>query len=81
MCGCTGGGVRNSGRRPVISPKRVGILGSSSIPRGPSPSELRALSAKAAVSAQAISNDAGLTQKRRDIERRRREAIARRLGK
>lgn len=80
-CGCKGGkgamrGVGAGGRRPVVSPRQRSIQGGQAA--GPTPSELRALSLQQGKKQRSAS---GMDQKRRELERRRRQAIQKKLGR
>ncbi|MHA1950107.1 MAG: hypothetical protein ACW99G_01195 [Candidatus Thorarchaeota archaeon] len=72
-CGCSGGRnrVRNTGNRPVITP-RNNVSVSSGVAAGPAPIQLQSLSRLPGRSGS------GMNSERRFIERKRRAAIARR---
>jgi len=72
-CGCGG---KKSAKRPVVTPKN-----------NPSVEALRAMKNQPTVKkskyiqVSALSNTSGITAKRREVERKRRQAILRKLGR
>jgi hypothetical protein len=68
-CACNGG-MRNTGRRAVIGPRHnsgIGLRATQAPPPSTTP-----------ISAQSVS---GMSKRRLDLERKRREAIMKKLGK
>jgi hypothetical protein len=71
-CGCKGGGMRNAGSRPVVGPRhnRGGGLRAT---QAPTPVETPITTQNHSIS--------GMSKKRLEIEKKRREAILKKLGK
>ena len=73
-CGC-GKGKRGVGRRPIAGPAKRGGLSN-----GSSPAQIRQQALQNNVSSQSLSVS-GLSKKRREVERKRRQAVLKALGR
>ena len=74
--GCNCGGVRNTMRgRPITGPRQKGTL------TGATPTQLRALAMKNNTAAVSALSASGMNKKRRDVEKKRRAAISKALGR
>lgn len=74
--GCNCGGVRNTmrGGRPISGPRQRGTL------TGATPTQLRALALQSNTGVSALSVS-GMNKKRRDVEKKRRAAVQKALGR
>jgi hypothetical protein len=72
-CGCRGNGMRNTGSRSVVGPRqnRAGGLRAT---QAPTPTEAPQISAQ-------NHSVSGMSKKRLELEKKRREAILKKLGR
>jgi len=74
--GCNCGGVRNTMRgRPISGPRQRGVL------TGATPMQLRALAVQNNSNNVSALSASGMNKKRRDIEKKRRAAVQKALGR
>lgn len=75
--GCNCGGVRNTmrGGRPISGPRQKGTL------TGATPTQLRALALQSNTGGVSALSVSGMNKKRRDVEKKRRAAVQKALGR